>query len=120
MKYTCCTNRRHAQPETREAARGWGNRKTNYLNAGLCHACAAQAAYGHQLGFSHVRPPCGACQPLVDAFDVPAVNGWRTLRAAFKRGAPFKTAPVTVLRPEIPAGHSQTGEGSKAQVRTDV
>ena len=94
MRRDCCANLQHSEPETRSEARGWTNRKTDYLTAGLCHACAAQAAYGHQLGFSHLRPPCAGCQPKVDEFDVPEVNGWRTLRAANKKGGAFRTAPV--------------------------
>jgi hypothetical protein len=44
----------------------------------LCGRCAAQAAWGHQLGFSRIDPPCGVWEPLVDTFPVDKPGGWRS------------------------------------------
>lgn len=65
------------KPETLAEARHWQNRNTRYLSLGLCYACAAQAAYGHQLGFSRINPPCAVCVPIIAAFPVRAVGPWR-------------------------------------------
>lgn len=47
-------------PETVSQAINWQTVKTRYLRAGLCEGCAAQAAYGHQLSFRRINPPCEA------------------------------------------------------------
>lgn len=66
------------QTESAGEAR-WHQTTTNaYLAAGLCHSCAAQAAYGHQLGWSKVNQPCTVCRPIVAAFPQPQVNDWRS------------------------------------------
>lgn len=65
------------QPETLAQAVEWDRRRGHYLRTGLCHRCAAQAAYGHALGFSRVHSPCAACIPVVANFPVAATNGWR-------------------------------------------
>lgn len=70
---------KRARPETLQQARTWERTKGRYLAAGLCHACAAQAAWGHQCGFTGIKPPCAACTPLVAAFPTPAVAPWRKL-----------------------------------------
>jgi hypothetical protein len=64
-------------PETMEQARRWEVVKNRYERAGLCHICSAQAAFGHQLGFSRVHPPCPDCVPVVAEFPYPAVAPWR-------------------------------------------
>jgi hypothetical protein len=51
-------------PETAYQAIAWDRNKFRYLRVGWCHTCAAQAAWGHQLGFRRVRPPCEACRGL--------------------------------------------------------
>ena len=54
------------RPETLREARRWGTTLNQYLAFGLCHRCAAQAAYGHQIGFTRVEhDPCPACVPVV-------------------------------------------------------
>ena len=82
--------------ETMRQARTWDMVKTKYVAAGLCHKCAAQAAWGHQLGFGFrstrnwpdedrgIKPPCETCAPIVATFPVPAGTGspWRR----FERG----------------------------------
>lgn len=62
--------------ETLRQARTFDLNKKHYVNLGLCNPCAAQAAWGHQLGFKESRPPCQECQTLVDSFPVPKPNGW--------------------------------------------
>lgn len=64
-------------PETQAEADHWQRRNNRYVRLGLCYPCAAQCAYGHQLGFSRIHPPCEACQPIVDTFPYPAVGPWR-------------------------------------------
>jgi hypothetical protein len=60
-------------------AKTWENVKNRYLAAGLCTRCAAQAAYGHQLAFSRIRPPCGDCAAIVAEFPIQATTVWRRL-----------------------------------------
>lgn len=48
------------KPETFRQAGTWENVKNKYVDAGLCNGCAGQAAYGHQLGFTRIHPPCEA------------------------------------------------------------
>jgi len=49
------------KPETMSQAVNWDKRFSAYERAGFCFVCAAQAAWGHQLGFSRVRPVCPDC-----------------------------------------------------------
>jgi hypothetical protein len=67
-------------PESRRQAIRWQRHKGRYLATLGCHTCAAQAAYGHQHGFSVIHPPCDSCRTKVATLPVPAVNGWRKLR----------------------------------------
>jgi len=66
-------------PETMHQALEWDRSKKRYLNLGLCHRCAAQAAWGHQCGFSLIEPPCSTCVPVVATLPQPATkgSGWR-------------------------------------------
>lgn len=96
---TCRTSVSCGKPETPSQAGSWTTRKNKYLELGLCEACAAQAAYGHQSGFGpheHVRgghlvlegirPPCADCAPVVAAFPVEAHGPWRKHPAAMIGG----------------------------------
>ncbi|MCU4298184.1 hypothetical protein D3I60_14070 [Brevibacterium permense] len=65
--------------ETSRQARRWQGVYGWYDRAGLCPRCCAQAAWGHQLGFSNVKPPCLPCSVIVAAFPVTAANGWNQL-----------------------------------------
>lgn len=65
------------RPETVRQAANWDCNKGRYLRQGLCGTCAAQAAWGHQIGFTRSRPPCHACVPAVAGFPTEAANGWR-------------------------------------------
>jgi hypothetical protein len=93
----CRTSVTCGKPETPGQAASWLTRMNKYLELGLCHGCAAQAAYGHQNGFApheHVRgghmviesiqPPCKACALVVAGFPVPAAGGWRKHPAAMR------------------------------------
>lgn len=71
--------KRDDSPETLGQVREWERTKRRYLAEGLCHRCAANAAYGHQLGFSRVEPPRATCAMLVLSFPVDKPNGWRAL-----------------------------------------
>lgn len=74
---------RQKQHETPSQARNWERIKNLYLANGLCHRCASQAAYGHQLGYTSLqREPCPACRPKVDEFPRERANGWRSLSNA--------------------------------------
>jgi hypothetical protein len=85
-------------PETSREAQTWQTTLNLYLADGLCHRCAAQAAWGHQNGFSLVRPPCQVCRPIVDTFPVPAGKDspWRR----FPRGRERHETPAS--EPERP------------------
>ncbi len=52
--------------------------KRHYVRLGLCYPCAAQAAWGHQLGFSEIHQPCHECQSLVDTFPRVRPGRWRS------------------------------------------
>lgn len=71
-----------ARVETLEQARTFDRIASRYRKAGLCDTCAAQAAYGHQLGFSKVHRPCTSCEAQVALYPTVRVNGWRS----FPRG----------------------------------
>lgn len=49
------------RPETLSQVKSWDRNKLHYSLAGFCDTCAAQAAWGHQIGFSRVRRPCRVC-----------------------------------------------------------
>ena len=50
-----------AVPETLRQARRFDEMATRYRRAGLHDACAAQVAWGRQLGASKVRAACDEC-----------------------------------------------------------
>jgi hypothetical protein len=61
----------------------WEKTKKRYLLAGLCHKCAAQAAWAHQPGtggWSLIRPPCVDCAGIVEMLPSPTSNPlWRSV-----------------------------------------
>lgn len=69
------------RPETLREARSFEMFKRQHLNAGLCHVCASQGAYGRQLGFSRVGQPC-AEECRAGASQVPELAGWLRPSAA--------------------------------------
>lgn len=67
-------------PETPRQAKRWDSAFTRYSRAGLCDRCASQAAWGGQIGYCRVDPPCESCSPIVAEFPGAGhVNGWRSL-----------------------------------------
>ncbi|MBE1551503.1 hypothetical protein GGC64_005563 [Mycobacterium sp. OAS707] len=68
-------------PETIRQAKRWDHTKQAYINEGLCHRCAAHAAWGHQNnagGWNKLPGPCEECGPRVRDFPVPTTNPmWR-------------------------------------------
>ena len=86
-------------PESRVQAKEFDRRKRAYRDAGLCHACAAQAAFGHQMGFLQVHPPCASCVPIVMGFPYPAEGSWRRFRRGRSLGE-VATWPTQVTEPE--------------------
>jgi hypothetical protein len=75
------------RPETIAAARKWDAVANAYQRDSLCRACAGQAAWGHQVGFSLIKPPCPACAPVVAMFpqEAAAGSGWRRYPSGTKR-----------------------------------
>lgn len=69
---------RRAEGETLSQAREWDRTKMHYVRLGLDHRCAAQAAYGHQLGFAQVMDPCAACLKIIAGFPTPRSGQWRS------------------------------------------
>lgn len=47
-------------PETMRQAHTWDANASRYRSAGFCDRCAAQAAWGHSLGFANTQL-VGAC-----------------------------------------------------------
>lgn len=76
-----------ARPETLRQARSWDTAKNQYRTLGLCWPCAAQAAEGHAVGFSSVRPPCAHCATIVAGFPESKPNGWRAYPEKARRTA---------------------------------
>lgn len=70
------------QPETLRQARRWDGVKARYLTLGLCSPCAAQAAWGHQIGFSRIMPPCDECFPIVIRLPGRGAGDWRSDQAS--------------------------------------
>lgn len=100
-----------ARPETLGQARRWDRVKARYVGHGLCHSCASQAAWGHQGGFSTVRPPCRTCAVIVASFTVAKVNRWRVPGDGGKTG----TGGVLMCVSDqpgvsVPAGRSRTSD----------
>ena len=74
-------------PETVDQARLWESVKQSYLADGFCAACAVQAAYGHQLGFSQVAPACTDCRGIAPTYRWagPRARAWAQ-ETALERG----------------------------------
>lgn len=67
------------RPETMTQAIRWQTNKNHYVvTLGLCHVCAAQAAFGHQVGFTRINQPCPDCATVVAGLPDKAANGWRS------------------------------------------
>jgi hypothetical protein len=62
--------------ETMCQAHTWDKVATRYRRAGFCDHCAAQAAWGHQLGFTSVQPVGDCCRGR----EVPAEHNGRFTR----------------------------------------
>jgi hypothetical protein len=73
-------------------AKEWQRSLYRYEQAGLCPMCAAQAAFGHSIGFSHSHPPCPTCAPIVAAFPRKAFGVWRMMTRADHTAAKAKRA----------------------------
>jgi hypothetical protein len=58
-----------AAPETLRQARRWDENAKRNRRAGMHDDCAAQAAWGRQLGASNVRPVCDECAAMSRALD---------------------------------------------------
>jgi hypothetical protein len=86
---------RPIQPETPTQARVWDRKYKRYIVAGLCLICAAQAAWGHSIGFGNINDPCDECQPLVNEFDTPGPRGskWRKCLEKLEYLAPKEATP---------------------------
>lgn len=83
-------------PETLEQAETWDKTRNHYSRFGLCDQCAAQAAWGHENGWSDLNQPCSKCAELVTTLPVSQLDGWRS----FQRGHTGDTAPSQ--RPQKP------------------
>jgi hypothetical protein len=62
------------KPETVRQAVRWDNRYNEYEQKGLCPACAARAAWGHQIGSRRVGTVCTSCQALMPLAGEPATE----------------------------------------------
>ena len=93
------------KPETLGQAQNWDRIKKTYLALGLCDRCAAQAAWGHQCGFSLVEPPCLECAPLVAALPQAATkgSGWRRVTGNASSGGAVATLNVYHTPPGSPS-----------------
>lgn len=78
------------RPETLGQAETWDKTRNHYSRFGLCDQCAAQAAWGHEDGWTAVRVPCPSCAERIAVLPVSQLNGWRS----FRRGHTGDTAPI--------------------------
>ena len=93
--------------ETPGQAHAFQGRLNRYRIAGLCDACAAQAAYGHLHGFSQVHPPCKLCRSIVSEFPKVKPNGWRAL----------DLGRAQAISPRVPEGRgTRTRRGARTSV----
>ena len=53
-----------SRPETLNQAEIFDAVVAAYMAAGWCPICSAQAAFGRQIGFRQVQPPCPSCRGL--------------------------------------------------------
>lgn len=99
-------------PETLGQAKAWEEIKGQYLARGLCHRCAALAAYGHQLGHRALDLPCAVCRPIVDSFDLSTGGTWRKASRALLRApvSPSSSHPRAETRPRPDDGSSRRKE----------
>jgi hypothetical protein len=95
------------RPETLRQARSFDANKKHYLALGLCGPCAAQAAWGHQIGFSSSRRPCSACQTAIASFPTAQPGPWRSDSPRRQQGSP----PASRSTPSMgrAAGFADTG-----------
>jgi hypothetical protein len=90
-------------PETPGQAAAWERVKNHAMRYGLCHRCAAQLAWGAQLGYARVEhPPCSMCAPLVEALPVARPNGWRTPGGSLTHAEPWSSARRLSASPGTP------------------
>jgi hypothetical protein len=82
------------KPETQSQAETWTRVETNAALFGLDHRCAAQLAWGAQLGFANVHEPCDDCKALLA--DQPTVRpgGWRTPAGTLSLRSTWGLAPA--------------------------
>lgn len=67
------------EPESPRQVQTFDTYRHRYGSLGLCQDCAAQAAYGHQHGFSVVEQPRHVeCWEVVKGLPDPEVNEWRS------------------------------------------
>lgn len=104
-------------PETLSQARTWERCKGIYLDAGLCHACASQAAWGHQVGFRRVKSPCDECAPVVASFPVPKGRVWRGFAKSDRRPSGM---PLYGSESAVDDGHSIPGTSDQASALATI
>lgn len=102
---------KETRPESLREARTWEIVKGKYAALGLCGRCAAQAAWGHQIGFGRLEhQPCAACAPVVATLPVATASpAWRrraqgaaVLSATETPGASGKDKPAPVSEVGVP------------------
>ncbi len=64
-------------PESPSQAANWDRTKRRAVEAGLCHTCASQLAWGSQNGFATVHEPCSDCRAIIAAWPIVKPSGWR-------------------------------------------
>lgn len=98
------TKPRRERPESLTEARRWERYRSEFDALGLCGRCACQAAYGVQVGWSHVHPPCDRCRPVLAVFTRAGPNGWRIPTPTERRTAKASKKYVSAAGvPEHPA-----------------
>lgn len=101
-----------ARTETIRQAERWDVNKNRVVEAGLCHACAAQYAWGLQDGFTGSQPPCQSCSEIVArSLGVIKPNGWRVLPSS-PRHSDTTERPGGPQTRYLPPGRGRDGYGS--------
>lgn len=74
--------RKAATPETPRQAQTWDGNYRAYKAAGFCPTDAAQASWGHQIGFTLSNPVGDCCRGKTPPKDLERANRWANREAA--------------------------------------
>lgn len=99
------------KPETVRQARTFDTYANRYQSVGLCDYCAAQAAFGHQHGFSVVEPVGDCCIAIVSRLPKSEHCCWRSMNV---------NSPMAVRELRRSIGEAVHGTTTHETCQTDI